>query len=29
MAQTVTECLTAGTDSVTLINGVKRWKLEC
>ena len=23
MAQTVTECLAAGTDSVTLINGVK------
>ena len=23
MAQTVTECLTAGTDSVTLIDGVK------
>ncbi len=30
MAQTVTECLTAGTDSVNLINGVKAgsWNVE-
>ena len=30
MAQTVTECLTAGTDSVTLINGVNggTWNVE-
>ena len=30
MAQTVTECLTAGTDSVTLIDGVKAgsWDVE-
>ena len=30
MAQTVTECLTAGTDSVNLINGVKAgsWDVE-
>ena len=30
MAQTVTECLTAGTDSVTLINGVNggSWNVE-
>ena len=30
MAQTVTECLTAGTDSVTLIDGVKAgsWNVE-
>lgn len=30
MAQTVTECLTAGTDSVTLINGVNggTWDVE-
>ena len=30
MAQTVTECLTAGTDSVTLIDGVKAgsWSVE-
>ena len=30
MAQTVTECLTAGTDSVTLINGVNggSWNIE-
>ena len=30
MAQTVTECLTAGTDSVNLINGVKAgsWSVE-
>ena len=30
MAQTVTECLAAGTDSVTLINGVKAgsWDVE-
>ena len=30
MAQTVTECLTAGTDSVTLINGVNAgtWDVE-
>jgi hypothetical protein len=30
MAQTVTECLTAGTDSVNLIDGVKAgsWNVE-
>ena len=30
MAQTVTECLTSGTDSVTLIDGVKAgsWDVE-
>ena len=30
MAQTVTECLSAGTDSVTLIDGVKAgsWNVE-
>ena len=30
MAQTVTECLAAGTDSVTLIDGVKAgsWDVE-
>jgi len=28
MAQTVTECLTAGTDSVNLINGVKAGSWE-